>query len=725
MWELFVFMKSNQQLELLCSSRLHWFRDEILSSALADPSRLSQFVEAAHQLLERQGYRWPRLYMKIMHHLLDKENYGDTVRWHMQLSPHFPPETEVFGALLSSFVVNPSPNMQSNLTALYVASTERTMYDHVVPVLFAAGLSKLARMWRRKFLMFGDAPITNRAKAFVRFMSLYFPSVALDDRELKAAGLDGQETNMAQPVEHGTTVDHENGPFADAIVARWFASTWTSVEFAINLVQRLGLRVVGPRALQSLALRDPDPKVVSSRIAHIQHLGVDIAPKAYCRTLAVFAQHGEADLLLDLLGCDIHPDEFEDLETRQMLMAASVRERDWAKERLLEGVEWALEASSSSRRLNTILSNELTKPRLDRARRVLDRMEALKVDMEQESAVRLLNRAFNGIGTISTGSRGKRNSWRPDGESPLERAIDVTRRVALHDVAIPVHYWKTLIYHLGRLGRVDELEQLVLEIVQLYSPPFGGLVPVHHKDLPQTHATATRLASSRSATGGQDAPKHQQTSSAESGEESGSHDGAICNTIGESHPDSPTQHKSHSNMGSKTINKPSLADDIKGYIPADLPFSHRQHPVQKLFSARLQRSIIQLTFDSVIQSAPSQVAVFGASHPRSSMFDVASGVRLLAVLRDQGVLVDEQVVRSTAIARISLAQIPSRGRHRSRDAHELSLEHMKHLFEAAWGTAFLPGLQDLTRHLDQDKPRLWTRYQRLFHLSHLPMGKRE
>ncbi|EFY85369.1 hypothetical protein MAC_08564 [Metarhizium acridum CQMa 102] len=708
-------------------------RDEIITAALHLDSRLMVLVNSAHELLNSTKFRWPDLYMKIVYHMLDHEQYDRSIRWHLQLAPTFPPSTEVFGALFSNFVVDQSPVMQSNLTALYVSSTEKQLYDHIVPVLYAAGLSKLARVWRKKLLVFQDFPRTSKSKPFLRFLARFYPTINLtaEEREIAGFAASAFDTNPSIPANNDSELSR--GQYSDAIVARWFASTWTSVEFAINLAQRLGLRAIGPRSLQSLALRESDSQAMASRIAQIEKLDITISNQVYCKALIFFAKHGEDALLASLLACDVHPDEFDDIETRQMLMASSVREQNWQMERLLQGIEWAIEYDPATRRLHTLLNCELSKRgELDRARHVLERMEALKVNMGQESALQLLERTFRGLGKHPKGrKRQTRDGSSKDFEALLNRALDVTRRVALHDVAIPLKFWSLLFYNLGRLGRFAELEQLSLEVVQLYTPPFGGLIPIHGDDMPQTESKTGKevgmvpcqfISPMRDKSNiSRCSPKDDQPLSGakasfelRNGQQPGSEDPSNVNQKLASIPVLNVGSTRGDTRIGDGLGPASVKGDLKEYIPADLPFSHRKHPIQRLFSTHLQRSIVRWGFDQTLKSKPSSVALVGSPSTGVSAFDVASGVRLLALLRDQGVLIDSQVLRTTIVARIALGQVPGRQRHRSRDRHELSVEHMKALFDEAWGSEILPSPSEITRQIEHQKPRLWSRYSKLF-----------
>ncbi|TWU74712.1 hypothetical protein ED733_005183 [Metarhizium rileyi] len=622
--------------------------------------------------------------------------------------------------------------MQSNLAALYVACADKQLYDDIIPVLFAAGRSKLARAWRKKLLAYQDFPRTSKSKPFVQFLARFYPTILLTPEELEIGGLMSNSFDAQNSRPKNTETEVNKGQFSDAIVARWFASTWTSVEFAIKLAQTLGLRTIGPRSLQSLALRESDSRTVASRVAQIEKLDIAISNQVYCKALVHFAKHEKDALLTSLLSCDVHPDEFEDIETRQMLMASSVREQDWQMERLLQGIEWAIEHDPVACKLHALLDRELLKRKLDNARQVVQRMEALKVNMSQESALQLLEGTFLGLGKHPAGKiRQTKESSRHDFEALLSRALDVTRRVALHDVAIPLRFWSLLFYNLGRLGRFAELEQLSLEVVQLYTPPLGGLIPIHAADLPQSDInTGNEGDTIRCRFAPPIAEKISRHNCSSQHDQSWSNVRRCVEVPTSRQSDDeealPVNRKLAS--GSESVVKDQRADrsiereldlalakeNSKEYIPADLPFSHRKHPVQRLFDAHLQRSIVRWGFDQTLKTKPNAIALVDPPTFNVSSFDVASGVRLLALLRDRGVLIDPHILRTTIVTRIALGHMPSRQRDRSRDRHELSVEYMKALFDEAWGFEILPSPPEISRQIENQKPRLWGRYFNLF-----------
>ncbi|KAG5953811.1 hypothetical protein E4U53_002418 [Claviceps sorghi] len=567
----------------------------------------------------------------------------------------------------------------------------------------------------------------------LRLAPKFLPSTDIFDAERRVAQAADSfiDDSFSELKRHDCS---SKGQFSDSIVAKWFASCWISVDFAINVAQRLGLRELGPRSLQSLALREPGAKMLALRLARIEKLGITVSRTNYCKVLASFARHQDDLLLRDFLTCDIHPDEFDDVETRRMLMDSSVRSRDWRRQRLLQGIEWAIEAESSARRLNTLLQREVAAYKLGRARQVLDRMEAVKVNLDQKSASRLLTAAFRRIGKHSAKRkyRGSKSPTTP--ESLLNEAIGIVRRVALHNFAIPLRYWKLLLYNLGRSGRLDELQQLSEEIVQLYTPSSGGLVPICPEDLPRRSTmerTATNSFGDLSGLSvyGKSAKKDlsqvvESRSCAnrrnfDSVTADGSRylwDEAAGCTMVRCSPDLMTLE-----VSSEAIEPPAEAcgndDCLMLCIPADLSLGHQQHPVQQIFDLTLQRSIVRWAFDQQLNMFPACPSLENLSESGITVCDITHGVRLLARLRDLGVLVDSQVLRAVILSKIALGQVPGRKRNRSRDRHELLPERLKLLFDEAWGAELLPSTLEMRHQIDKQRPKLWDRYSKLFRQS--------
>ncbi|KAF5984464.1 pentatricopeptide repeat domain-containing protein [Fusarium coicis] len=703
-WETLLELRDRDQSHLLTKTGASFLRDNILEAALTNSDRMEELFKVAGQLLETHDFNWPELYVKVVHFYLAHADYENALAWHFKLMPLFRPELGSFGALLASCAIDFTPKLQSTLTKIYVFSPYRELYDYVVPALFESGQSHAARVWRKRFNLFNDHPKSPKSMPFLDFFSRYFSAIQLTKEELAVLNGDtsigdGVRTN----VQKDTQLETNSSFFSDRFTARWFASSWTSPEFAINLMHKIGLRTISYHSLQSIALREDDARGVADRLIQLRKLGIGIRSGAYCDAIISFAERGEDELLRTLLHCDIHPEEFGNPETRSILLASSAQKQDWGLERLLQEVEGVAATPGPSKDsiiykdLNKHLSMALSMKRFAKVRNVVDKMESLDVSMERENSKALLNHVFEDIG------------YHPKLNRPqlLDRAIHLSLRVARHGVAVPVRYWQILLYNLGRLGRFNDLEGLSYGICEIYRPEPGGLIPVHRQDQPPNPNIKAEELDSESGT-------WSEYYSFADGKKKRSHfkEEFWRAEIGPCQNETNPKQKHHR----RSKNRNDLNHELR--IPADLPFTNRQHPIQKIFDASLQRSIIRWGFDQTLAQRPIPPSLVNVKPAGIADFDLACGVRLLAVLRDKGVYVDPQIVRSTVIYRLAVAQLPMRPRARERDDRELSPANMKQLVEGAWGSQILPSEAQLASEIEKQKPKLWKSYPRLFEKSY-------
>ncbi|KAF5679920.1 hypothetical protein FHETE_644 [Fusarium heterosporum] len=717
-WETFLELRKHGDIHLITESRAVFLRDNILKAALAHPDRMEELFTFAQGLQEKYHFDWPEFYLKVVHFYLAHTDYDAAFRWHLKLLPAFRPDLDSFGALLASFAIDFSPKNQSTLTRMYAFNPYRGLYDYVVPALFDSGQSHPARVWRKRFILFNDHAKSPKSMPFLDFLSRYFPNVQLTTEELTILkGESGVSNRTASLGPGDTQSDQDKGIYSDKFTARWFASSWTSSEFAISLMHKLGLRRVGSQSLQSVALREDDARGVAQRLAQFRDLGMNIAPTVYCKALISFAERGEDDLLRDLLHCDIHPAEFDNSEVRLMLLAASAKEQDWRREQLLQEIE-ALATQPVSKQnkglsweLNRNLSIALSAKGLAQVRSVLDKMDTMSVTLEQKNSEGLLYRVFEDIWYHPKRSKQKIHGLQGDPE--VDRAIHLSLRVARHGVAIPIRYWQMLLYNLGRLGRFKELEEFSYEICEIYSPDPGGLIPVHWRDIPKPNPKPNDSDSEQGAW-----PHYY---SYPDGKKKQSHfkEEFWRAEIGSVQDDlDVSSTKLTSDNKTRASSQKRHKSDYVFCIPADLPFTNRQHPIQKIFDINLQRAILRWGFDITLGLEPTQAALTKLKPTGVTDFDLACGVRLLALLRDKGVYIDEQVVRSAIINRLVVAHVPGRTRARARDDRELSPAHMKQLVEEAWGSEILPSEAQLASEIATQRPKVWKSYSKLLRQSY-------
>jgi hypothetical protein len=457
-----------------------------------------------------------------------------------------------------------------------------------------------------------------------------------------------------------------------------------SIEFAINSLRGVGVQMIGARSLQALGLREGTAQNLVYRITQLERSGIRIAPKAYCSAVIRFSKSSEDKLLDQLLQTDIHPNEFDDTDARRRMLEDAIKAKDHNRKELLEGVERALAEDKEPHQLDAMLDQILNTRKIGKAKILLDRMEALKVSPDPRVANKLLKRIFWGVGNHPHNFKRGIKSGDPDPQ--LDRAIYVARRLSFHRFSMPLQNWARLLRSLGREERLEELLQLSLDVVDFFKPSRGGLIPVRSGDTPQGRRILDdNLYVNFSQRVGK-ADSRMSTSESQSNHQ--------------------LQQEAEARFAQRQ-------DEGIQFLPADLPFSHRQHPIQRLFSPFLQRAVVRWGFDQTLAQRPMRRPKSKSSHPTLEDFDIAKGVRILAILRDHGVLIDPQIIRSSISQRISVGQIPSR-RHRQRDSTNVGTEFVKRLVDEAWGSELLPSLPELNRSVEKSEIQTRNRYPRLF-----------
>lgn len=619
-------------------------------------SNRQKLFACADDLLQRFDYRWPNLYTKCMHDLLEKGSFEKAVETHSRLAANFLPDRHILSMFFENFVLNPDFQMQKALKTIYISLPQHDLYDIIIPVLFESGQSNLAKSWRRTLLLNKDFPSSEACGPFLTFLACYYTNTHFTPEERRIIDTILENSRSKRKKKRSTMgfIDTppqalsdrrldiaetplqshpESNGLVDGIIEKLFASSWTPVNFAVQLAKNAGIQSIGFRAFQALALRAANATEINELIQTLNKLGISTPTGAYCTAVSEFAKQGLDSLLSDLLHSDIHPEEFDDEETRQMILDNSIRQHDTKQERLMRGVMSAIKVNtqkvpqSSSFQLATAEpSIPIEKLLFDepwRMKLALERVVSLGFRIGSVEASTILRRAFAAFPIDSRGV-----AWDSDECTRiLDEVIGVIRCIAAQNVAVRAEYWKMLLLGLGHQGRLDTMEQLSLEIADMYDHNLAGCFPVHKADLPKMTKLATAFL---------------------------------------------------------------RRTDNSGSIPADLPFSHHHHPLFKIFDSNFQRTTVQLGFDWALGFVRDSTLKPAAHNAVVARFNIAAGIRILANLRDRGVFIDLDLVESAARNGIYFTQ-----RLRQRDGdlrgrHWLTSIQMKEAIDAAWGSPLVP-----------------------------------
>lgn len=658
------------------------FWSTVLNAAVSSDAILRDVLIYAEWMLETHDARWPQLYSTVMSYMLENGHKSVVLRWHVTLTPSFGPQEAEFVDLMKKFITSPdgyiqgTHRAQGSLQMLYIHNLHRKLYDVLIPHLYYEGHARLAMKWRQTFRSVNDTPVSLAARPFLRFIAAYYPHNQLADDELKAAGLvhnkaehaeatsdapkmatNGQNLSYLINRAHGETFGIQEKPYNDHLGARWFASSWVSLDFAINVIYTMGVQEIGPLSLQSIALREGSARGVLGRLDQLQQLKINLPKSQYVEAIRNYAVAGDDEALQELLQSDIHPDIFDDEAAQHEVLRGCLRVGDWATYRLVLRTRLAVLSNSITASSDSVLQAYAHQGNGPMALTVLQEMLSYGLDLAPMTSHTLSSFILQNLSkyTVSTQPR-----------EVVDLHISLCRHLAASRFPPAVEVWQTLLYRVGREHRLSELERLCSYILQLFTDYATSEQPMwisHMADVPAILRSESPY------------PNFQK-------------------------------------------------------LPRDLPIRHEKHPLRQIFDKNLQNSIVRWGFmftrydrkaeaaaAAVINSATtkredgSNEEMAGVARTPAD-FHFARGIRLLAMLRDRGLVVMEGTVRKQAIlrlldlyrggGRVSYEWVGGNPfRRQLRRWNRLSLAEAKVLCDEAWGAGeIVPSLFELGRLID-------------------------
>ncbi|KAF6813426.1 pentatricopeptide repeat domain-containing protein [Colletotrichum sojae] len=479
---------------MLCNAGNHGavaFWNEILEAVLDDESRLQRVVLYAEWMFSAQTVRWPSLYATIVSYCLRNGQHRRALKWHLRLMPNFDPGPDAFGTFLQELVADSNVRLQETLKSLYLTTLHRSTYDKIIPFLYHSGLSRLCGDWRRLLIRSCDLPRSSAAsQPYLRFLTRYYPGTPLELEERKVADLD-VPTNwsakhdtlwdaMAESYSKGFGEEDVEGGrrYSDALGARWFASSWVPLEFAIHAIHALGIHQIGPLSLQSIALRESTPEAVTRRIEQLHKVKIGLGHSTYARAVRHFAGSGNAEMLHELLHTDIHPEVFDDFAMQQSIRDQAFETGDWKTYRLLLAIQPAVAQESIESTSNILLQQRLEHHQTRQALALMDDMKSMNIEVSVASVQQIYSSVLEPL------------LLKPKVESApwvgLQMAVAYLNRLLLLRKPVPWRCWQQVLFSLGKMGRFVDLEKMCLGLLDAHSrcTSQGGLFPVNPSDAP-------------------------------------------------------------------------------------------------------------------------------------------------------------------------------------------------------------------------------------------------
>lgn len=464
----------------------------LLDLGAKDRKFLGEICDYADAIFKTNGKRWSSLYTYVMR-LISNDSRKEAVHWHNRLvaSGHTP-GSEAFRQFMRVMVFS-STNPEVVKT-IYVRNKHRNAYSKIMKTLVHHVDLRVALDWHLFLTRKGDFPHVD-AGHYVEVLLDYLIRSTRDiefqfrriTANIATCDVRSAVTDVEAVVEHSAVlhvtprtikqkmtvrelINLSEGEafhiapkkYNDGLCARWLATKWISLDFAIKSLSSLGIPNIGPLSLQAIALREPDTASVLNRISQLRELGVSIGTSVFSRAVLSFAHNGQEEYLTALLESDQHPDALEDGKLQQNLLSHYALLGDWAQYRRTVAVQLAVARDPQALSNDMALKRHATTGSWSDLFNQLEKMDLRGVPVQQTTAhyivACLLGRRSRGKGMINT-----KQNW-----LNLEMAINIMTLTLERNGRVSPLMWREIFRRLGLLGRLDELERLSLWLASWY-----------------------------------------------------------------------------------------------------------------------------------------------------------------------------------------------------------------------------------------------------------------
>ncbi|KAI1001398.1 hypothetical protein K3495_g6800 [Podosphaera aphanis] len=431
---------------------------------------LDQIIEYANKLFKVKGIRWLALYDNILEHLLVNGKYNYTLKCHERLFPLHPPGAARFRTLFREVLHRKGNELA--LKTIYKLCPYRNVYSGVISLYCKRGEFQRATDWHFFLLENGDQPSkAAMVEPLIKYLSIHDKSrnvlvaQSLVDIGISKSQLVSELSTIKVSAEmmnriHGKTFGIQEKNYDDALGARWFATSWVSLDTAIKTIHALGIQEIGPLSLQAIALRDPSAESILYNIKQLRRFGISIGTSMFAKSLKHFARNGRLEFLQGLLNSDQHPDQLDNVKLQEDLLLAYSQARDWEQfYRTLEILSLACKNPKVGKRNLLLKVILLDGSDISTVLEALDKMIKDHIPVKPDTISHLLGRILT-----------PRRRTKPPSNtvSDLNLGIKVLHDIMCSGSDVPVYYWREIIRRLGMRGRLDHLENLSLILARWY-----------------------------------------------------------------------------------------------------------------------------------------------------------------------------------------------------------------------------------------------------------------
>ena len=449
--------------------------DLLIRAGFHDIKLLEETVIYARRLKVHARRSWSKLYYGIVSITLKKDPKS-AYTWHVKLKDDFPPSLEDY---LKMFKISLECGRLGHFSGLYQDNPLIGMYKTVTWHLCESQMYAEALYWHDLLCETGDFPtqssdvqplldhlihIKDRARfgKVIRQLPEAERGISnMPDHSFRRDTAISREIMSEQLGEvHGVAPKSLN----DSFCARLFATRLFSIDTLIKGLHMIATETIGPLSLREIALRtDCDPGAICQHIDSLRTAGISLENCAFCTVVRSLAVENKREILQSVVSCDLHPDTFADCDLQERLLAQYYDEHDLVK------VERTLAVLTNGRpvknlqliRMNLILRCQVTLGMRAKALATLEEMKRMGVPASPRSSRHLR------VHWLSKRQVGRG----PDRTQELAVLIEASRMTMQSGRLVPIIAWREILRRLGMAGRLTELENLALWLVDWYSRP--------------------------------------------------------------------------------------------------------------------------------------------------------------------------------------------------------------------------------------------------------------
>ena len=464
--------------------------DLLMQAGFHDVGLLEEILVYAICLKASTKRSWPHIYSGILSIAL-KEDPSSAYDWHVKVRDDFPPSLEDYQRI---FKLSIDWGRSVHFEGLYVDAPLTGMYGTVIRQLCEFQMYAEALRWHELLCQAGDFPTEftdiqplldhlvyigkrSRFENIIRQLGearVEFRNVA-EDYAQRDKAITREIMNRKLGEVHGIAPTY----LSDDFCARLFATQFFSVDTIIKGLHMIAAEVIGPLSLREIAFRDDcDPVAICHHIDVLRTAGVTLDNSAFCTIVRSLAVENKGAILRSIVNCDLHSNTFADDGLQERLLAQYYEEADPIKiERTLAILTTGCSEENLQRlRINLILRSQVTLGKQERVLAIIEEMKHLGIAVSPRSSRHLR------VCWLSRRQRGRG----PERTQELAILIQASQMTMQSGRFVPIIAWREILRRLGMAGRLMEVENLALWLVDWYSSP-AAKAALPKPILPSTH----------------------------------------------------------------------------------------------------------------------------------------------------------------------------------------------------------------------------------------------